>query len=110
MNVVNEQEQVLQGLQKEWDITLPETVSEAEILAQLEQRVTEILQRGPDDFFQLMYRLDIAEKKLNDAMYASETPAAAIARLIYNRQLQKIQVRAAFKQSQPAGDDEDLKW
>jgi len=32
MNVVNEQEQVLQGLQKEWDITLPETVSEAEIL------------------------------------------------------------------------------
>lgn len=108
MNIVHEQ--VLQGLQKEWGVTLPETVSEAEILAILELRVAEILQRGPDDFFQLMYRLDVSEHKLNNAMYVSEKPAADIARLIYNRQLQKIQARMAFRSQQVTEEDEDLLW
>lgn len=109
MNTASEQEQLVQGLQREWDIILPEVFSEAEILARLEQRVVTILQRGPDAFFQLMYRLDIAEAKLNNAMYVSEQPAAAIARLIYDRQLRKIQTSRMF--SRPSTEeDEDLKW
>jgi len=111
MNFVNEQEQVLQGLQREWDVILPEMVSEAEILARLEQRVVEILQRGPDEFFQLMYRLDVSENKLNNAMYTSSTPAADIARLIYDRQVQKVKTSRAFRQShQLTEDDEELRW
>jgi hypothetical protein len=111
MNVVNEQAQVLQGLQKEWDIILPEIISEAAILMRLEQRVAEILQHGPDEFFQLMYRLDISESKLSNAMYTSASPAADIARLIYDRQLQKIRTTRAFSQSHRlAEDDEDLRW
>jgi len=103
-NVINE---IATALQKDWDLRLAD-VSEEAILRQLADRVVLILERGPETFFQLMYRLDISEKKLNAVMQEDDV-AMKIARLIYDRQLQKIQSRMTNRKA-AENDDPELKW
>jgi hypothetical protein len=100
--------QTAQALQQQWEIQIPDIVSEETILTQLTKRVIYYLEKGPDAFFQLMYRLDISEKKLNNVMNETDV-AEKIARLIYERQLQKIQSRLATKKEQ-VSDDPELQW
>ena len=98
-------QQTAEALQQQWDIQLPNIISEENILKQLTNRVIYFLEKGPESFFQLMYRLDISEKKLNGVMN-EEDVAAKIARLIYDRQLQKIQSRQTNKRERAAEDPE----
>jgi hypothetical protein len=96
------------ALKEDWDLQLPDTLSEEAILKLLADRVVMILERGPETFFQLMYRLDISEKKLN-AVLEDEDVAGKIARLIYDCQLQKIQSRQVNRMNRE-NDDPELKW
>ena len=96
------------ALQQDWDLRLPDMLSEEAILKLLADRIVLILERGPDTFFQLMYRLDISEKKLNAVMQEDDV-AAKIARLIYDRQLQKIRSRQENRMKKES-DDPELKW
>ncbi|MBA3828100.1 MAG: hypothetical protein H0X33_04110 [Taibaiella sp.] len=98
-----------QVLQEQWELQLPDTVSEEELLKRLTARVIVLLERGSDSFFQLMYRLDIYEHKLNTAMQ-SDDPAAAIAYLIYERQLQKVESRLFYRNNKETKDDPELEW
>ena len=101
-------EEAAHSLQNDWDIQLPENYSEESILKLLADRIVQVLERGPETFFQLMYRLDISEKKLN-AVLQDEDVAFKIARLIYDRQLQKIRSREAFK-GKAEKTDPELEW
>lgn len=103
-----ELQQTAEALQQQWEIQLPDIVSEENILKQLIYRVIYYLEKGPEAFFQLMYRLDISEKKLNGVMNEPDV-AEKIARLIYDRQLQKIQSRLATKK-QTISEDPELAW
>ena len=95
------------ALQSDWDIQLPERLTEEAILQLLAEKIVAVLERGPEVFFQLMYRLDISEKKLN-AVLLDQDVAMKTAKLVYDRQLQKIQSRQAFRGEQ--SDDPELKW
>ena len=79
------------ALQQDWGLTVSGPVSEETILRLLADRVVVLVEKGADAFYQMMYRLDISEKKLNAiiAIGGIEMPRK-IARLIYDRQLQKI--------------------
>jgi len=107
MNAI-ELQQTAQALQQQWDLQIPDIVSEETILKQLTNRVIYFLEKGPEDFFQLMYRLDISEKKLTGVMNETDV-AEKIAKLIYDRQLQKIQSRIATKK-EAANKDPELEW
>ena len=96
------------ALGQDWDLRLPDMLSEEAILKLLADRIVTILERGPETFFQLMYRLDISEKKLN-AVLRDDDVAAKIARLIYDRQVQKIRSRLANRKTSES-DDPELKW
>lgn len=102
-----EQEIVNRELEAEYGISLHGIVSEQEIIESLALQVGTIAAKGPDAFFQLMYRLDIPEKKLTLAMIDKEA-AIQIAKLIYNRQLQKVRSRTFYKKSHK--NDDDLAW
>src|SRR2546430_16113145 len=58
----------------------------------------------------LLYRLDISEKKLQSLLHESGDIAAGklIAKMIIERQLQKIEARKSFKKDDNIPDDE--KW
>ncbi|OSZ82289.1 hypothetical protein CAP35_03205 [Chitinophagaceae bacterium IBVUCB1] len=94
-------------MQAQWGIELSGTVSEQEIIEKLSLQIGVIAEKGADVFFQLMYRLDIPEKLLLKAM-ADKEAAIEIAKLIYNRQLQKIRSRAFYKGKHET--DEDIIW
>lgn len=96
------------ALKEEWGVTIPDLYSEEAILKMLEQRVIHLIETEPESFIPLMYRLDISEKKLNGVMNEADV-AHKIARLIYDRQIQKIQSRR-FYRSTDAANDPDLKW
>ena len=96
------------ALKDEWGLQLPETLSEEAILQLLADKIVTILERGPETFFQLMYRLDISEKKLV-AVLQDENAPYKIARLIYDRQLQKIRSRQENRMKNES-DDTELKW
>jgi len=96
------------ALQHDWELVLPGTLSEDALLQLLADRIVTILERGPETFFQLMYRLDISEKRLNAVLGDDDVPQK-IARLVYDRQLQKIQSRLNNRMNTEDSDPE-LKW
>lgn len=105
---VSEQQEVVQMLEADWGLQLPEMVSEETILKHLEQKILELADKNPEAFFQLMYRLDVSEQKVKSVLFEPDA-GMQIARLVYKRQLQKIEARKLFRDK---GDvaDEDLKW
>ena len=96
------------ALKEDWDLQLPDILSEETILRLLAERIVVILERGAETFFQLMYRLDISEKKLNAVLQQDDVPMK-ISRLIYDRQLQKIKSRRENRMKS-SSDDPELKW
>ena len=105
MEILNEAAQMLQ---QEWGMEVPQLISEETILKMLAHRVVELLEKNTETFFQLMYVLDIPEKKVHSAMHEQDF-AEQIARLIYDRQIQKIHTRKYFKDARQ-DPDPDLKW
>lgn len=96
------------ALQQEWGLSVSDDITEASLLDKLAERVMQLVNEGPDAFYRLMYRLDIPEKKLHGT--AGHLDAAhRIARLIYDRQLQKIRSREYYKRTGEI-PDADLKW
>lgn len=96
------------ALQATWGLQKVDLISEEALLQMLAQKITDILQQGPEAFFQLMYRLDISEKKLN-AVIGETNAAERIARLVYDRQLDKTQSRQTNRQTRD-NIDPDLEW
>lgn len=102
-----EQKQAAIALQKEWGLIDTGLYTEQQILEQLALKLASIVAQGPDAFFQLMYRLDISEKKLVDSMHDKDV-ALKIAKLVYDRQLQKQRSREYYKNRKD--EDTELKW
>jgi hypothetical protein len=96
------------ALHGEWGIQMPDLISEETILKLLTLRMADIIAQGPGTFYQLMYRLDISEKKLREISAADDAPAR-IARLVYDRQLEKMRSRLQHRQSRSDADP-DLTW
>ena len=86
-----------------------QTIPKEEILLQLESKLSELLTGHPEGFFQLMYRLDIPETKVTEALKDNEQAIGIVALLIYDRQVEKRKWRNRSNQaSRPT--DADLEW
>jgi len=96
------------ALKNEWELSLPESVSEEDLLQRLADKIVRVIEQGPEAFFQLMYRLDIPEKKLNASLHEADI-AKRVAQLVFERQLQKIQSRQQNKVKREE-DDPELRW
>lgn len=95
------------NIQQQWGLQVQDSITEEELLNMLAARIAVLLERDTESFFQLMYKLDISEKRLHEA-FSSDNPPASIAKLVYQRQLQKIESRRNFSSSTDA--DDDMKW
>lgn len=105
-----EKVEALKALHQSFDLQLPDTISEAEILQQLEKRINVLLERSPEEFLQLLYRLDIPEHKVSSALGNNEA-ISVLAKLIYDRQLEKAKSRLYYStKGKPSDLDDDLSW
>ena len=101
-------QQTANELKGDWGLELPPMLTEEELLRLLAARVSMFIQQGAEPFYQLMYRLDISEKKLNEVLHDADA-VNKIARLIYERQLQKVQRRMQHRSKRDT-QDPDLSW
>jgi hypothetical protein len=101
-------EEQLHALQEELGIQVSQLVPEEEILRQLSDKVELLLKKGHGVFFQLMYRLDIPEKSLSEVIDQPDS-FRKIAKLIYDRQLQKIKSREGNRAGEKDADP-SLQW
>lgn len=95
-------------LQKDLGLVLPEVVSEAEIMRLLVEKVSDLLRQDAHRFYQLMYRLDIPEQKLNEALRDEERGVDRVAAMIYKRQLEKANSRRASRHH--TDEPDELAW
>lgn len=78
---------------------LPEGMSEQELLDALADRIAWLLEYRLEYFFSLMYRLDVPEEKVGEALQpGGEEPAnVALARLVIQRQKERLETRKKFR-------------
>lgn len=105
---MQQQHEIFEALYKQWELQTVDVITEEEIKRQLAKRILLLMDRNPEQFFQLMYRLDIPENKLR-VIWADADAPDKIAAMVYNRQLQKIQSRLNNK-GQQYTEDPDLRW
>lgn len=102
--------ELIRSLKDKFEISIPDAVSEEEILHLLEQRVSYLIEHNPEEFFQLMYRIDIPESQLADVLTHADA-IKDIARVIYDRQLEKVRSRMKYRSYfENTGKDDELKW
>ncbi len=85
--------------------------TEAELLLLLAERIDQMLERQPDYLLSMLYRLDVLEPKINQALHPAspEPPALALARLVLERQQQRIHTKKTVKPAPLEGMD-DWAW
>ncbi len=81
----------------EWD-NEEEIKTEAELIRLLSQHIAWLIDRRTEHLFSLMYRLDIPEEKVRAALLPGndEAPAHALARLVVERQKQRLATRRQY--------------
>ena len=84
--------------------SLPNVPDDAEWFQSLTARVDYLIQTDFNKLVSILYRLDVSETKLSQMLkdFPGTDAAEIIARMIIERQREKIKSRATFKQT---GDD-----
>lgn len=106
----NEQEELSRLLKEKFELEIQEGISKEDIIRLLELRISQLIERTPEEFFQLMYRIDIPEPQLHKVLQHNDA-IQVLAEMIYSRQLDKgksrLKYKDMFNDDQP---DSDLKW
>jgi len=92
-------EDALHFLQWEADLPAPGTVTQESLLQLLSEHIEEMINKDFEKLVRLLYRLDVSEQVLKSELKKdiSSTSSMTIARLILERQLQKIKSRRSFR-------------
>lgn len=88
-------------VQKDFEVEhIPENVTEQELINFLEQFVQNLLDTDMKQLFYVLYRLDINEQKVHQALDPSaiELPHKTLAQLIFNREKQKAKTRIEYNE------------
>ncbi len=113
-----ENNELIESLNKELSVSLPEKLSYDELQAQLAEYINTLIKNDFEKLIAYLYRIDVSEKKLKSILhrFPQEDAGNIIALLIMERQQQKIKTREQFHQQGndgPAGMeglDEEEKW
>lgn len=99
--------QVAEGLSTAFAINFPLNGSFEAIREILADKLRMLIDRDPERLIFLLYRLDVSENKVR-ALLAAGNPDTAmdLARLIIERQLQKIKTRNQFRKDDNACGEE----
>ncbi len=89
-----------------FEMELSEGISESELETMLAERVEFLLANQLEFFFATMYRMDVSEPKIQEALDAQdEKPSLIIARLIIQRQKEKQASRMKYRSESDFFDD-----
>ncbi len=92
--------ELIQLLNQDMAIDLPDKISYDEMLALLAQHINDLIKNNFERLITYLYRIDVNEAKLKTLLkqYPGEDAGNIIAVLIIERQQQKIKAREQFSQ------------
>jgi hypothetical protein len=84
-----------------------ERLTEEELLQLVANEVAYMLEHRMDFLMSLLYRLDVLEQPINHALspWCADPANVALAKLIIERQRQRIITKRQYKQNKPADED-----
>jgi hypothetical protein len=97
----NNTEQVQELIIKDFELeSVKEGLTEEELFDILANQIAYMIERQLEMLMSLMYRLDIDEKKVNYALspFSPDPPNIGIAKLVLERQKQRVFTKAYYKQ------------
>ena len=91
---------ILNNLDENLEIGKHDVLSEDEVMVILVKRVEEMLENDKDLLMSYLYRLDIPQKQIMSILRVTNIipPAEGLARLILNRQIQRMNTKIKYKQ------------
>src|ERR1700759_109134 len=100
---------LIQDLNKSYELQLGDVAALSELESMLAEKVNSIIQTDFWALVQLLYRIDVNETKLRGLLQenAGEDAGKLIARLILERQWQKIETRRQYRRDADSGEE---KW
>jgi hypothetical protein len=105
-----EQQTIIQEINKDLAIALPESISFDELKKLLAEHINSLIKTNFEKLVSILYRIDVSEKKLKHLLQeTSDDAGSIIADTIIERQLQKIKSRQQFSQRDNDISEED-KW
>jgi hypothetical protein len=101
---------LIQDLNKSYELELRYVPTLGELEALLAEKVNGMIQRDFGGLVQLLYRVDVSEPRLRGLLQenAGDDAGMVIARLILERQWQKIETRRQYRRD--AEGDEAERW
>lgn len=95
----------------ELDLRTPPGTDE-ELVQLLSERIAVMLEREPEQLMSLLYRLDVLEKKIVPVMHplAPEPAHIGLARLVLERQRQRMETKRSVKTEQLDDNWKDWAW
>lgn len=105
-----ERAELAKSFKEKFELEFPDNFSEEEIQLELEKRLGRLLEKNPEEFFQMLYRIDISEKSLQSVLQEPDA-LTKLAKMVYTRQLDKVKSRLKYRDyfNKDAADN-DLKW
>ena len=103
--------ELIESLNTELAISLPERLSYDELQLQLAEYINHLIKTDFDKLIAYLYRIDVNEQKLKLLLqqFPDEDAGNIIALLIIERQQQKIKTRKQFSKRDDNFDEEE-KW
>jgi hypothetical protein len=103
---------LIEDLNRAYGWELAHVDAEGALETMLAEKVNILIERNFDQLLQLLYRIDINEQRLRRLLVENEGEDAGmiIARLIIERQWQKIETRRKYRQDTDAGAEDEEKW
>jgi len=81
------------------EIDIPLELTDEQMIKQISYRVEKMLRGDPDLLMSYLYRLDVTQKSIKEALENSPMPVhVTFANLIWERQKQRIETRKKYKQ------------
>lgn len=104
------QPQLIAVLSNVFSLELAPAIGEPELETILAQQVNHLIQHDFNRLVSILYRIDVSEQKLKQILKDNPDADAGliIARMMIERQKQKISAREEFKTK--TGDTEEEKW
>jgi hypothetical protein len=102
---------LIEDLNRSYSLELRDVVAISELEALLAEKVNAMIQTDFGALVQLLYRIDVNEARLRGLLQenAGEDAGLVIARLILERQWQKIETRRKYRQEKGDGGGEE-RW
>lgn len=109
---MEEREEAILDLNKQWGLQLPLRLTAEELEARLAERLNALIRDDFPALVQLLYQQDVSEQKLRLLLQTQpgEDAGLIMARLVIHRVLQKIATRRAYRSKPPNDDCSEERW